>query len=149
MSRETLVGALPLPVVADVAHRSITSSTATATCISISAELEAIDAGRFIALFTAAMAAGSPQIPVESSPRLISRRDSSRFDNTEGGRRRARIDNTRTIACANALLIFQIDFKCSSFCVLSPVLYAAVHMTPLELPDVDDVGKLQRKLPEV
>lgn len=34
-----------------------TSSAATATCISISAELGAIDAGRFIALFTAATAA--------------------------------------------------------------------------------------------
>jgi len=52
--------ALPLPAIAtDVAHpvgRYI--QAATATCISISAELEAIDAGRFIALFTAtAMAA--------------------------------------------------------------------------------------------
>lgn len=50
--------------IADVAHRSIhPSSIQTAACISISAELGVIDAERFIALFTGAMATRSPQMP--------------------------------------------------------------------------------------
>jgi len=52
--------ALPLPGIADTAQRSIYPA-ATATCISISAELGAIGAERFIALFTAATPRTAPR----------------------------------------------------------------------------------------